>query len=171
MPHDANEIMFYNHPGQLYIYFSGTLYSTGRSFNNGEWRDLTVTWDGTTGRLKAYEDGTLFYNSAQGAGKSIETGGILMLGQDQDSYGGGLSPSQAFKGDIANFTIWDRIIEQTEITNGVDTSNAIHHFNFDDGAGATVTNEQGNGDAQLIGSVSWTDNTRRPRLIRLKKWA
>ena len=41
-------------------------------------------------------------------------------------------------------------LEQTEITNGVDTSNAIHHFNFDDGAGATVPNEQGNGDAQPV---------------------
>ena len=162
VPDNANEIMFYNHPGQLYIAIAGTVYSTGRAFSNGEWRDLTVTWNGTTGRLKAYDDGVLFYNSAQGAGKSVDTGGILMLGQDQDSYGGGLDGAQAFHGDIASLTIWDRIIDQTEITDGLDTSNAVHHFNFDDGLGTTVTNDQGNGDALLIGSIDWTDNTPPP---------
>ena len=83
VPHDANEIMFYNHPTALYLFLRNALLYV-MTFNNGEWRDLTVTWDGTTGRLKAQNICTLFYNSAQGR-KSIETGGILMLGQDQDS--------------------------------------------------------------------------------------
>ena len=34
--------------------------------------------------------------------------GILILGQEQDTYGGGLAIDQSFSGLITQFNVWDR---------------------------------------------------------------
>ena len=155
VPSDANELMFYNNPGQLYIYMAGSFYSTGHSFSDGEWHDLTVTWNGTSGELNLYDHGVLLYTGTQGAGKTLESGGILMLGQDQDSYGGGLQSNQAFHGELGHFTVWDHVLDGSEVAAGADHSDALHDFKFDQDHGITVENLAGNGDARLIGEFDW----------------
>jgi len=39
-----------------------------------------------------------------------------MLGQDQDSYKGGLDVAQAFQGNMTNVNMWDRVLTAQEIT-------------------------------------------------------
>ncbi|XP_006825692.1 uncharacterized protein LOC102801634 [Saccoglossus kowalevskii] len=46
-------------------------------------------------------------------------------GQEQDTLGGGFDPAQAFKGDLANFNLWDRELE------GVDILNSTHDCSCD----------------------------------------
>ncbi|NDC89668.1 MAG: hypothetical protein EB075_12885, partial [Bacteroidetes bacterium] len=82
-----------------------------------------------------------------------------MLGQDQDSYGGGFQANQALRGDIAKLTIWDRVLEADEIREGPNTGDAVHHFAFDEGSGATIQDQRGGLQAQIIGDVTWKDET------------
>lgn len=42
-----------------------------------------------------------------GKGHVITPGGFLMLGQEQDSLGGGFSRSQSFQGMLSNFNVWN----------------------------------------------------------------
>ncbi len=71
-------------------------------FDN-QWHHITVTWVSNTGRVIMYLDGRQAYSGAPVArGRSLTSSvnqeGSLVLGQDQDSLGGGFQASQAFKG-------------------------------------------------------------------------
>ncbi|XP_077998614.1 fibrinogen-like protein A [Glandiceps talaboti] len=48
-------------------------------------------------------------------GLYIRGGGVLILGQDQDTVGGTFDPNQAFIGELSQFNIWDRILSINQI--------------------------------------------------------
>ena len=48
-------------------------------------------------------------------GHTITQGGTLVLGQDQDSVGGGFQESQSFQGMLSNVNIWDNVVTPATI--------------------------------------------------------
>ena len=72
---------------------------------------------GIPGWLMGYKDGVNeagWRNGFQGA-HDIKTDGILTIGQDQDSLGGGFDASQSYIGELTDLNIWDRELNDTEI--------------------------------------------------------
>ena len=69
-----------------------------------------------SGTWKFYKDG---YVNEQGKnfkeGHTIRGGGTLVLGQEQDSVGGGFDTSQSFKGMLSNVNIWDHVVTPFQI--------------------------------------------------------
>ena len=58
------------------------------------------------GAWQFYKDGTLHRHSTGLArGHRIRAGGSLVLGQEQDSAGGGFSSSQSFQGSLTNVNV------------------------------------------------------------------
>ncbi|NEU35641.1 hypothetical protein GN156_33835, partial [bacterium LRH843] len=58
---------------------------------------LSATWDGETGDLKVYVDGVQgFAANNIATGQSLNGGGTLVFGQEQDSNGGGFDQDQVF---------------------------------------------------------------------------
>ncbi len=51
--------------------------------------------------------------------REIPKGGIMVLGQDQDSVGGKFDEGQSFSGKITEFSLWGRVITQAEIRYGL----------------------------------------------------
>ena len=49
-------------------------------------------------------------------GLVIRGGGVLILGQDQYSVGGGFQTSDSFIGEMTGVNIWDHVITDQEIT-------------------------------------------------------
>ena len=49
------------------------------------------------------------------SGYTVQGGGSLMLGQEQDSLGGGLVSGQSFKGMLTNVNVWKRVLTAYEI--------------------------------------------------------
>ena len=45
----------------------------------------------------------------------IRGGGILVLGQEQDSFGGSFDANQNFIGELTGVNIWDHVIMEQEI--------------------------------------------------------
>ena len=45
----------------------------------------------------------------------IRGGGVLVLGQDQDSLGGSFNAIESFIGEMTNVNIWDNVIKDQEI--------------------------------------------------------
>ena len=43
-------------------------------------------------------------------GHTIRQGGTLVLGQEQDSVGGGFDESQSFQGMFSNVNVWDNVL-------------------------------------------------------------
>ena len=45
----------------------------------------------------------------------IRGGGTLVLGQEQDSFGGSFDANQSFLGEMSDVNIWDHVIKDQEI--------------------------------------------------------
>ena len=82
------------------------------ALNDGKWHHICATWESTSGNWQVYIDGGI---QGQGtnlaAGKTIANNGIVIIGQDQDSMGGGFDQNQSFgKGRLTSISLWDRVL-------------------------------------------------------------
>ncbi|KAL2086613.1 hypothetical protein ACEWY4_017672 [Coilia grayii] len=81
------------------------------------WNSVCATWDSITGLSQ------LWINGKPGSRKFIFKGGtlagtpIVILGLDQDAYGGGFNQNDAFIGQLTDVHMWDRVIAPCEINN------------------------------------------------------
>ncbi|MEM6474173.1 MAG: LamG-like jellyroll fold domain-containing protein, partial [Planctomycetota bacterium] len=74
-----------------------------RSLLDGQQHSLAFTWDNTSGDWEFFVDGVSVDSGTGlrgGTGYTIGTGGTLLLGQEQDSVGGGFDPNQSFSGTL-----------------------------------------------------------------------
>ncbi|MEQ2243697.1 Neuronal pentraxin-1 [Ilyodon furcidens] len=119
VPGQANELVLIewgNNPMEILI--NDKVAKLPFLINDGKWHHICVTWTTRDGVWEAYQDGV-----KRGSGENlapyhpIKPQGLLILGQEQDTYGGGFDATQAFVGDLANFHIWDRKLSVGEIYN------------------------------------------------------
>ncbi|XP_058528839.1 adhesion G-protein coupled receptor D2 [Ochotona princeps] len=83
---------------------------------DGRWHHVCATWEQRGGRWTLFADGRL-RSGARGlaAGRPVPSGGVLVLGQDQDSLGGGFSARDAFSGNLTDFHLWTRALGPTQL--------------------------------------------------------
>ncbi len=105
-------------PRALKVYIKGTRVDTGVVLNDGIWHHVAVTWTSTGGLVKVYKDGALAYTNAIPVqdGASITGGGALVLGQEQDSVGGGFDPTQAFLGQLDDVALYPSALTAARVT-------------------------------------------------------
>ena len=82
--------------------------------NDDLWHHMCVSWENVQGRWDVIVDGALrAYGSEWRKSLSVKPG-KLVVGQNQEDYGGGFLISESFTGKIASFNMWN-----TKITNSV----------------------------------------------------
>uniref|UniRef100_A0A2K6FWG8 Adhesion G protein-coupled receptor D2 n=1 Tax=Propithecus coquereli TaxID=379532 RepID=A0A2K6FWG8_PROCO len=83
---------------------------------DGRWHHVCATWEQRGGHWTLFADGRR-RAGARGlaAGHSVPPGGILVLGQDQDSLGGGFSARDAFSGNLTDFHLWARALSPAQL--------------------------------------------------------
>ncbi|XP_069557560.1 uncharacterized protein ptx4 [Brachyistius frenatus] len=80
------------------------------------WHHLCVLWSSIQGRFWHYNDRRLSLSGSNfRKGWEIPGGGSVVLGQEQDSVGGGFDPAQGFAGQIAGFRVWNRVLSPSEV--------------------------------------------------------
>lgn len=62
-------------------------------------------------------EGEVSLNNEKKVGSSLAAGGLLVLGQDQDSLGGGYAITQAFSGDMAQLLLYTKYFSRHERRN------------------------------------------------------
>ncbi|XP_049493194.1 pentraxin-4 [Panthera uncia] len=83
---------------------------------DGRWHHVCVIWTSTLGRYRLHVDRRLVATGSRfREGYEIPPGGSLVLGQEQDSVGGGFDSSEAFVGSVAGLAIWDRALVPGEV--------------------------------------------------------
>ncbi|XP_029030405.1 neuronal pentraxin receptor b [Betta splendens] len=86
------------------------------SLPQDEWEHICVSWTLRDGVWKAYQGGKL---KGRGDGLAawhpIKPGGVLILGQEQDTLGGRFDASQALVGELSQFNLWDRVLKPAEV--------------------------------------------------------
>lgn len=86
------------------------------SFRDPRWHHLCILWSSIQGQFWHYSDGRL---SSSGSGFrrgwEISGGGSVVLGQEQDSVGGGFNPAEGFAGQMSGFRLWNRVLSPSEV--------------------------------------------------------
>ncbi|XP_044182033.1 neuronal pentraxin receptor-like [Acropora millepora] len=118
-----NEVLI-DSTSSLLFYINGRQVRTGVSVNDGSWHHVCASWKSENGWWNMYKDGR---EEARGSGfktgYTIKTDGILIIGQEQDAFGGRFDPKQNYIGELTDLNIWNRVLSPIEI---VDMSKSCH---------------------------------------------
>ncbi|KAM9392154.1 neuronal pentraxin receptor a [Pholidichthys leucotaenia] len=86
------------------------------NLSRGSWQHICVSWTQKGGGWQAYQGGKLKGEGhGLAAGHHIRPGGVLILGQEQDSLGGGFDSSQALVGELSQVGLWDRALSSSQV--------------------------------------------------------
>ncbi|XP_054638481.1 neuronal pentraxin-2 isoform X2 [Dunckerocampus dactyliophorus] len=86
------------------------------SLSDAKWHHVCVTWSTRDGHWEAYQDGV-----QRGSGINlapwhpIKSGGVFILGQEQDTLGGRFDATQSFVGDMADVQMWSHVLSGADI--------------------------------------------------------
>jgi prepilin-type N-terminal cleavage/methylation domain-containing protein len=126
----TNDEFYVWKPEDLTVRLGGHEYATGinTTLDTASHR-YTVQWDSATGGLDVFVDGKVakhLDNIARGT--TIPGDGKLVLAQDQDAYGGGFSPNDAFRGQIFNAAMARTRVDAAQLANN-NLGNVLHGSN------------------------------------------
>jgi len=77
-----------------------------------EWYHFCVTWSSETS-MDLYLNGVLV--NSKTTSKIISDGGLLIIGQDQDTLGGGYDINQSFGGELYQLNVFERKLRREEV--------------------------------------------------------
>ncbi|KAG8433428.1 hypothetical protein GDO86_017636 [Hymenochirus boettgeri] len=94
-------------------------------FLDGSWHHTCFIWSSIQGKYWFYVDRRLVSTGSRfQKGYEIPPGGSLILGQEQDTVGGGFESSEAFVGNLAGFAVWNRALSPGEVS-GIATGKGL----------------------------------------------
>ncbi|KAB1260736.1 C-reactive protein [Camelus dromedarius] len=112
----ANEILIYWSKGRGYLL---TVHGTEVVFRSPENplapTHICVSWESDSGIAELWIDGKPMVRKSLEKGTSLGTEASIILGQDQDSFGGGYDKNQSSVGDIGDVNMWDSVLSPDEI--------------------------------------------------------
>lgn len=83
---------------------------------DGKWHHVCFTWSNTNGDYQFYKDGKLIHEGTEfQKGVTIKHGGTAVIGQDQDTLGGGFDSDQAFVGSVTELNVWGTVLSESDI--------------------------------------------------------
>lgn len=86
------------------------------SLLDARWHHLCVVWSSIQGRFWHYSNRRLTSSGSNfRKGWEIPGGGSVVLGQEQDTMGGGFDPAEGFAGQVAGFRMWNRVLNPSEV--------------------------------------------------------
>ena len=74
------------------------------------WHFYCMQWRSQDGLIETYQDGKMLAKTHKKKGHTIPSNGIVVIGQELDSYGGDFDSTQAFKGSLAGLNLWRQFL-------------------------------------------------------------
>ncbi|MEM7766093.1 MAG: M10 family metallopeptidase C-terminal domain-containing protein [Pseudomonadota bacterium] len=157
VPNTSNEFLVQGEVGgNLTVHIVGFRFNSTiptASLVDGEPHRLSVTWN-TDGLLNIYIDGQLAQQGFHRAGESFQSGGTLVIGQDQDSLGGRFQDSQIFQGTVGDIRIFNDVRSAAEISANAFTEltgneAGLAHY-WQAGSGNTLVDLAGSDDLSIV---------------------
>uniref|UniRef100_A0A8D0E7J8 Pentraxin family member n=1 Tax=Salvator merianae TaxID=96440 RepID=A0A8D0E7J8_SALMN len=79
------------------------------------WEHICMSWESDTGLVEFWLDGQPLPRNGMMKGHRISGEASIVLGQDQDSFGGGFDINQSFVGEMMDVYMWDRVLSDDEM--------------------------------------------------------
>ena len=91
------------------LFFSLLHRRTNVNATGGKWHHMCFTWQRSDGSWALYKDGQAKVKRVGlKKGYELKSGGVFVLGQEQDSDGGGFQTTQSFISEMTNVNVWSR---------------------------------------------------------------
>nr|XP_020516814.1 C-reactive protein-like [Labrus bergylta] len=149
IPSQSNAFLLFKLSVGVYrLHVNGaTLKISGLPDDINEWNSVCWTWDSTSGLTALWVNEKRSPRAIMGAKVSLTGVPSIILGQDQDTYGGGFDQSQSFVGEISDVHMWDKVISPCEIRfymdgSGFTPGNLLNWKNLRFSTTGTVYEEQ-----------------------------
>ncbi|XP_038238881.1 serum amyloid P-component-like [Dermochelys coriacea] len=116
---DNDFLLFKPKPGELSLYVGGELVTfkvPERTGTSSGWMHICASWESTTGIAELWVNGSPLPRKGLKKGYSVGTQGVLVLGQEQDTPGGGFDINQSFVGEITDVYMWDTLLSPDEVS-------------------------------------------------------
>ena len=81
----------------------------------GDWYHYCICWDYTSRTANIYHNGTQTGSYSTPSGRRLIVNGRVVLGQDQDTVGGGFQANQAFGGELQKLNIYSKKLSSSEV--------------------------------------------------------
>ncbi|XP_015686909.1 serum amyloid P-component-like, partial [Protobothrops mucrosquamatus] len=122
-------LIFKSQANKYFIYVGGS----SVTFNVPEkvepsWDHICVSWDSSNGLVRFWLNGKPFPRQSLKKGYSISQEASIMLGQDQDSFGGGFYLNESFVGEISEVNMWSWVLNPSLVRvskNNIDIANPL----------------------------------------------
>ncbi|XP_077327910.1 C-reactive protein-like [Lithobates pipiens] len=108
-------LIYLQPPNTCSVYINQEVTSFKTDSESLDWRHICVTWDSDTGVVQLWVNGKLYPGRVSMKGSSIAAETSIVLGQEQDSFGGGFDASQSLVGEISDVHMWDYVLTQADI--------------------------------------------------------
>ncbi|KAM4014542.1 jeltraxin-like [Anomaloglossus baeobatrachus] len=79
------------------------------------WKHTCVNWDSVTGLLQLWINGKAYPKRVTKTRSPIGPQMSVILGQEQDSYGGKFDVGQSFVGEVCDVNMWDYVLSPAKI--------------------------------------------------------
>ncbi|NET52399.1 MAG: hypothetical protein F6K09_28035, partial [Merismopedia sp. SIO2A8] len=166
-PSKDNEFLIYSCK-DIEIYVHNSAQKSSVAFKKDQWQHCAATWESKTGRAHLYIDGESMYSTSLAKGIVLDANGSLVLGQDQDSYGGGFDTKQAFQGQMAEVRVWDDVRTPEEINSLMNhrctgtEEGLVGYWPLDEGEGDVAKDQTSNGHDGELHGVVWSTADELP---------
>ncbi|KAG8554266.1 hypothetical protein GDO81_003737 [Engystomops pustulosus] len=103
-----------------FVRFASLLHGSHSSYtimfpNDGQWHHICISWNSQSQIMSLYADGEIKNSYKISVSEKIITGGIFIIGQDQDSYGGTFKKEESFSGNITGLNVWAKVLSRDQI--------------------------------------------------------
>ncbi|KAM4013472.1 C-reactive protein-like isoform 2-T2 [Anomaloglossus baeobatrachus] len=108
-------LIFPQPPDFSYVFINQEEHKIKTDVDVLDWKHTCVTWDSETGVIQLWINGKLFPRRVSHKGFSYKTEMRIILGQDQDSFGGDFDSNQSFMGEMSDVHMWDYVLTPDNI--------------------------------------------------------
>ncbi|NXH89321.1 MPTX protein, partial [Edolisoma coerulescens] len=112
----SNEILLFKAGPDRYEFYVGgkfLLFKVPQSL--GESEHVCASWESSTGIARFWFNGKPWPRKGLQKGYRVGVPASILLGQDQDSFGGGFEAQQSFVGEISSVYMWDEGISTSGV--------------------------------------------------------
>ncbi|NXB53228.1 SAMP protein, partial [Leucopsar rothschildi] len=112
----SNEILLFKpKPGQYELTVGDKALYFTVPITVGESEHVCFSWESSTGIVGFWFNGKPWPRKGLQNGYMVGVPAYILLGQDQDSFGGGFDAQQSFVGEISSVYMWDTGISNSEV--------------------------------------------------------
>uniref|UniRef100_A0A8C8RDB0 Pentraxin family member n=1 Tax=Pelusios castaneus TaxID=367368 RepID=A0A8C8RDB0_9SAUR len=127
-----NEILLFKpRPGELSLYIGWeqvTFKVPEKTGASPKWEHICSSWESATGVAELWVNGIPLPRKGLKKDYSIGAEGVIVLGQEQDSPGGGFDLNQSFVGELTDVYMWDTLLSRDEVRFVMHNSIQPHHI-------------------------------------------